>query len=56
VSALIGVFGDYEAGSLTGTSTFPGVVGNGRESSTWAAGGRVGVLIAPRLGRSLCAR
>jgi outer membrane immunogenic protein len=49
VGAVIGVFGDYEAGSLTGTSTIAGLVGNERESSAWAVGGRVGVLVTPRL-------
>ena len=49
MGAVFGVFGDYEAGSLTGTSSFPGVVGNERESSAWAVGGRVGVLVTPRL-------
>ena len=49
MGAVFGEFGDYEAGSLTGTSTFPGVVGNERESSAWAVGGRVGVLVTPRL-------
>ncbi len=40
---------DYEGGHIDGTSSFPGVVGNERESSTWAAGARLGVLIAPRV-------
>ena len=41
VGVVIGAFGDYGADSLMGTSTIPGLVGSERESSTWAAGGRV---------------
>ena len=46
---VIGAFGDYEAGSIKGTQDFPGVVGSERESATWSAGARIGVLIAPRV-------
>jgi outer membrane immunogenic protein len=46
---VIGVFGDYEGGSIRGTSTFPGVVGTETETSSWAAGGRIGALVAPRV-------
>lgn len=50
VTAIVGAFGDYEAGSLTGNaSTIPGLVGNERESASWAGGARAGVLIAPRV-------
>jgi outer membrane immunogenic protein len=49
VGAVIGAFGDYEAGSLKGTSTFPGATGDERETSAWAAGGRVGLLAMPRM-------
>src|SRR5271168_4156308 len=35
---LIGAFGDFEGGSINGSNSFPGVTGNERESSTWAAG------------------
>lgn len=46
---VIGAFGDYEGGSIRGTSDFPGFVGNETESASWAAGARVGALIAPRI-------
>ena len=46
---LIGAFGDYEAGAINGTQDFPGAVGSERESATWSAGGRIGLLIAPRV-------
>jgi outer membrane immunogenic protein len=46
---VIGVFGDYEGGSITGQSDFPGVVGNESETASWAAGGRIGALISPRV-------
>lgn len=46
---VIGAFGDYEGGSITGTNDFPGVVGTEKESSAWAVGGRIGTLIAPRV-------
>jgi outer membrane immunogenic protein len=47
--AVIGAFGDFEGGSINGSNSFPGVVGSERESSTWAVGGRTGVLVTPRL-------
>ena len=46
---VIGVFGDYEGGSVSGTSSFPGVVGTETENASWAAGGRIGALITPRV-------
>ena len=46
---VIGVFGDYEGGSISGTSSFPGVVGTETENASWAAGGRIGALITPRV-------
>jgi outer membrane immunogenic protein len=46
--AVIGVFGDYDAGSVTGNSAFPGFVGTERESATWAAGARAGLLVTAR--------
>jgi outer membrane immunogenic protein len=49
VPLVIGGFGDWEAGSLKGNNSFPGVVGNEWESSSWAAGGRAGFLVTPRL-------
>jgi hypothetical protein len=48
VQTIIGAFGDIAGGSINGNSAFPGVVGNERESSTWAVGGRAGVLVTPR--------
>src|SRR3984885_7009875 len=45
---VIGVFGDYEGGSIHGSNSFPGFTGSERESSTWAVGGRAGVLVTPR--------
>jgi outer membrane immunogenic protein len=48
---VIGVFGDWEGGSIRGTSStnVPNWIGRENESSTWAAGGRVGYLVTPRL-------
>jgi outer membrane immunogenic protein len=46
---VIGGFGDYEGGNIFGTSSFPGFVGTETESATWAAGARIGTLIAPRI-------
>jgi outer membrane immunogenic protein len=45
---VIGAFSDIEGGSINGTSSFPGFTGSERESSTWAVGGRAGVLVTPR--------
>jgi len=46
---VIGVFGDFEGGSINGSSSFPpGFTGSERESSTWAVGGRAGVPVTPR--------
>jgi outer membrane immunogenic protein len=45
---VIGAFGDWEGGGLKGNNSFPGVVGDESESSTWAAGGRAGFLVTPR--------
>lgn len=49
VGVVIGAFGDYQADSLLGTSSVAGLIGSEREAAAWAAGGRVGVLIAPRV-------
>ncbi len=50
VAAVVGAFGDYEAGSLTGNaSTIPGLVGNERELASWAGGARLGALVSPRV-------
>ena len=47
--AVIGAFGDYAGGDIDGQSVFPGVVGSERESGTWSAGGRFGLLLTPRI-------
>jgi len=49
IPLLVGAFGDYEGGSIRGTSSFPGFVGTETESAAWAAGARIGALIAPRI-------
>jgi outer membrane immunogenic protein len=49
LGVVIGAFGDYEGGSISGVNDFPGVVGTERENAAWAAGGRIGVLLAPRI-------
>jgi len=49
VPLVIGAFGDYEGGSIRGTSSFPGVVGTETETAAWTAGARIGALIAPRI-------
>ena len=48
VQTVIGAFGDFAGGSITGSSSFPGFTGGEKESSTWAVGGRAGVLVTPR--------
>ena len=48
VQTVIGAFSDIEGGSINGSSSFPGFTGSERESSTWAVGGRAGVLVTPR--------
>jgi len=48
VQTVIGAFGDFAGGSINGSNSFPGVTGSERESSTWAVGGRAGVLVTPR--------
>ena len=47
-NVVIGAFGDYEGGSITGSNSFPGLTGTEKETSTWAVGGRAGVLVSPR--------
>jgi len=46
---VVGLFGDYEGGSITGSSDFPGAVGSEKESNSWAVGGRIGLLVTPRV-------
>jgi outer membrane immunogenic protein len=48
VQTVIGAFGDYEGGSIQGSNSFPGQTGQEKETSTWAVGGRAGVLVTPR--------
>jgi len=52
VQTVIGAFSDIEGGSINGSNSFPGIAGgftgSERESSTWAVGGRAGVLVTPR--------
>jgi outer membrane immunogenic protein len=48
VQTVIGAFGDFAGGSLTGTSNVSVISGTEKESSTWAVGGRAGVLVTPR--------
>jgi outer membrane immunogenic protein len=47
---VIGAFGDFEGGNINGSNSIPGLglTGSERESSTWAVGGRAGVLVTPR--------
>jgi outer membrane immunogenic protein len=45
---VIGVFGDWEGGSIRGTQSTAALVGSENESSTWAVGGRAGYLVTPR--------
>jgi len=48
---LIGAFGDYDAADLTDTVLIGGtqLTGNEKESSAWAAGGRIGYVLAPQI-------
>jgi outer membrane immunogenic protein len=48
VQTVIGAFGDFAGGSITGTSNASVLSGPEKESSTWAVGGRAGVLVTPR--------
>ena len=48
VQTVIGAFGDFAGGSINGSNSFPGLTGSEKESSTWAVGGRAGVLVTPR--------
>ena len=47
---VIGAFGDFEGGNINGSNSIPGLglTGSERELSTWAVGGRAGVLVTPR--------
>ena len=48
VQTVIGAFGDFAGGGINGSNSFPGLTGSEKESSTWAVGGRAGVLVTPR--------
>jgi outer membrane immunogenic protein len=48
LQTVIGVFGDYEGGSIQGSNSFPAFTGQEKETSTWSVGGRAGVLVSPR--------
>lgn len=47
---VIGAFGDYEFTGLSGTLALPSasIQGNENESSAWAAGARIGLLVVPK--------
>jgi outer membrane immunogenic protein len=45
---VIGVFGDWDGGSIRGTNSNPLLVGAENESSAWFVGGRAGYLVTPR--------
>ena len=47
---VLGAFGDFEGGNINGSNSIPGLglTGSERKSSTWAVGGRAGVLVTPR--------
>ena len=48
---VIGAFGDYDTMDLTGTTSLllTGNVASEKESSAWAAGGRIGYVVAPQV-------
>lgn len=48
---VIGAFGDYDFENIRGQNDLggAGVTGNEKQNSTWAAGGRIGYLVTPRL-------
>jgi len=48
LQTVIGAFSDIAGGSISGSNSFPGVTGSETERSTWAVGGRAGVLVTPR--------
>ena len=48
VQTVIGAFSDIEGGSINGSSSFPASLEASAKSSTWAVGGRAGVLVTPR--------
>jgi outer membrane immunogenic protein len=46
---VAGLFADFEGGSISGNTDFPGVVATYKETSSWAIGGRAGFLVTPRI-------
>ncbi len=48
LQTVVGAFTDIAGGSITGSNSFAPVTGSEKESSTWAVGGRAGVLVTPR--------
>ncbi len=52
LQTVIGAFSDFAGGNIRGSSSIPlglgGLTGSETESSTWAVGGRAGVLVTPR--------
>jgi outer membrane immunogenic protein len=48
VPVVIGLFGDWDGGSIKGQNSDPLAVGTENESSAWFVGGRAGYLWAPR--------
>jgi outer membrane immunogenic protein len=50
-SWVIGVFGDYDFGSISGDVAVPltGLFGHEKLTSAWAVGGRIGYLITPSI-------
>jgi outer membrane immunogenic protein len=48
MQTVIGAFGDYEGGSIQGSSSVSVFTGQEKENSTWSVGGRAGILVTPR--------
>jgi outer membrane immunogenic protein len=48
MQTVIGAFGDFEGGSISGSNSFPGVTGSETQNNAWSVGGRAGVLVTPR--------
>jgi outer membrane immunogenic protein len=46
---VFGIFGDGQFGSLKGSVSAAGLVGNVKLQDTWAAGARLGYLVAPNV-------
>jgi len=48
-NVLIGAFADYDFMNVHGQATYTGFQGDQNQSSAWAAGARIGVVITPNL-------